>query len=501
MSPRSSSSARPTGPRTRQSCCRCTTSTPVAGGRHGRIHASRETARGRSTRTSTPPVFTSARSRPPSASRTFPTSSSHRLQPRWATFACSSVSTKRPARRSASRRATSRTIRSSTPAWPRSDTGCRSGSPSTRRRSGGSPVASRPSRATRRATPSSNGRGSWRPTPPSGRSSGGLWRRSTGHARRSPRRRSVARGKPRLPPTTSSTGLHVALGKPEEAVYGERALAIYQEIGNKKRIGAVLNHLAGRAYLDGRWDECLELAARAKDASIAIGDRWSAAAVGFNIGETLADQGRYEDAEPIVRDSMTVWKEDGALADGAEASSLLGRILAHLGRFDEAEALLTEALAQFGESGDDAEGLKAEARLAQLALLRGDSQAVLAGVDGLIERAERGEGMFTLVAALHRLRGEALAAVGRSGGGARRPLRRDPHRRAVGGELRAQEHGLRAGRPTRRSRGFPVSMPTRRPCMRRGGTRSSYPSASSPEPPRAPLAGRPRRFALCSTLC
>jgi tetratricopeptide (TPR) repeat protein len=206
---------------------------------------------------------------------------------------------------------------------------------------------------------------------------------------------------------------HVALGKPDEAVYGERALAIYQEIGNKKRIGAVLNHLAGRAYLDGRWDECLELAARARDASTAIGDRWSAAAVGFNIGETLADQGRYDDAEPIVRESMTVWQEDGALSDGAEASSLLGRILAHLGRFDEAEALLKEALEQFGESGDDAEELKAEARLAQLALLRGDNQSVLAGVDALIERAERGEVMFTLVAALHRLRGEALAAVGR----------------------------------------------------------------------------------------
>ena len=206
---------------------------------------------------------------------------------------------------------------------------------------------------------------------------------------------------------------HVALGKADEAVYGERALEIYQEIGNKKRIGAVLNHLAGRAYLDGRWDECLALAARAQDASTAIGDRWSAAAVGFNIGETLADQGRYEDAEPIVRDSMTVWKEDGALSDGAEASSLLGRILAHLGQFDEAEALLTEALAQFGESGDDAEGLKAEGRLAQLALLRGDSQAVLDGVGSLIERASQGEGMFTLEAALHTLRGEALAAAGR----------------------------------------------------------------------------------------
>jgi tetratricopeptide (TPR) repeat protein len=206
---------------------------------------------------------------------------------------------------------------------------------------------------------------------------------------------------------------HVALGRSDEAVYGERSLALYQEIGNKKRIGAVLNHLAGRAYLDGRWDECLALAARAKDATEAIGDRWSAAAVGYNIGETLCDQGRYEEAEPIVRESMSVWSEDGALSDAAEASSLLGRILAHLGRFEQAEPLLTEALAVFKETGDEAEEMKAEGRLAYLLLARGDAAAAVTMLEGAIERATRSEGLSTLVAALRRLYGEALAATGR----------------------------------------------------------------------------------------
>ena len=133
---------------------------------------------------------------------------------------------------------------------------------------------------------------------------------------------------------------HVALGREDEAVYGERALEIYQQTGNKKRIGAVLNHLAMRSYLGGRWDDCLALADRARDATNAIGDRWSAAAVGYNIGETLADQGRYDEAEPVVREAMSVWSEDGASSDAAEAASLLGRILTNMGRFDEAQALL-----------------------------------------------------------------------------------------------------------------------------------------------------------------
>ena len=57
---------------------------------------------------------------------------------------------------------------------------------------------------------------------------------------------------------------HVALGREDEAIYGERALEIYRQTGNKKRIGAVLNHLAMRSYLGGRWDDCLALADQAR---------------------------------------------------------------------------------------------------------------------------------------------------------------------------------------------------------------------------------------------
>ena len=41
VSPRSSSNSTPSGPKTPPSCSRCTTSTPAAGRRHGRIRASR----------------------------------------------------------------------------------------------------------------------------------------------------------------------------------------------------------------------------------------------------------------------------------------------------------------------------------------------------------------------------------------------------------------------------------------------------------------------------
>jgi tetratricopeptide (TPR) repeat protein len=206
---------------------------------------------------------------------------------------------------------------------------------------------------------------------------------------------------------------YVTLGRTDEAVYGEQSLQIYQEIGAKRRISAVLNHLAMRAYLDGRWSDCLELAKRAQDASTAIGDRWAAAADGFNIGETLADQGRFEEAATIVRKSMTVWHEDGAFTDAAEAASLLGRIVMHLGEFDESKALLTDAIEVFRESGDEVEELKAEGRLAYLALLTGDPSDAIAEVEAALEKARRQEGVASLTAALERVYGAALVACGR----------------------------------------------------------------------------------------
>jgi len=205
---------------------------------------------------------------------------------------------------------------------------------------------------------------------------------------------------------------YVTLGRTDEVVYAERALAIYEEAGNLKRIGVVLNHLAMRAYLGGRWNDCLVLADRARDASNRIGDSWTAALVGYNIGEMLADQGRFTESEPMVREALEVWRDAGASSDAAEAMSLLGRVLANRGELEEARALLDEAIQVFRQTGDAAEELKAEARLAEWLLVSGDKDAALSLATATLERTERTEGMSALTSALHRVRGRALASSG-----------------------------------------------------------------------------------------
>ena len=56
--------------------------------------------------------------------------------------------------------------------------------------------------------------------------------------------------------------LHAAygdLGRPEVARHRDRALPIYEELGDLVGQGNVLNNLGIEAYFEGRWDDALKL--------------------------------------------------------------------------------------------------------------------------------------------------------------------------------------------------------------------------------------------------
>ena len=108
----------------------------------------------------------------------------------------------------------------------------------------------------------------------------------------------------------------IELGRESAEAYGERALEIFERIEYSRGVSATLDQLAARAYLAGRWDECLELAQRARDVDDKIGDSYAAAIGDVNIGELLADQGRPEQAEPIARRALQFWTTPGVDVSG-----------------------------------------------------------------------------------------------------------------------------------------------------------------------------------------
>jgi class 3 adenylate cyclase/tetratricopeptide (TPR) repeat protein len=202
-------------------------------------------------------------------------------------------------------------------------------------------------------------------------------------------------------------------GDPDSAVFGRRALAIFEELGNLIQQAGVLNNLAILAYERGRWEESLELFAEASSMWEAAGDAWSASFATYNRGEILADMGRLDEAESLLRKALRIWRAAGAGPDASEATSQLGRVLARNHQSEESLALLESARQDQLEYGQATEALLTGARMAESLALAGRADESLELASSLLDEAPSVEAPPSSVALLQRIRGWSLALLQR----------------------------------------------------------------------------------------
>lgn len=205
---------------------------------------------------------------------------------------------------------------------------------------------------------------------------------------------------------------YVALGRPEEAIYSQRAIEIWEELGELDRLARTLNNLGGYTYLDGRWDEAIELAERARDTCRKIGDEVQATVAALNIAEVRSDQGRFEEAGPVLRELLELRRSTGIPLEIAEAASVVGRHAARVGSFEEAHTLLNEARELYAAEGDEIDLLTTDARVIECLVLEQSAAEALELTAKALQRAEETAGVSVLGATLHRLRGWALMQIG-----------------------------------------------------------------------------------------
>ena len=202
------------------------------------------------------------------------------------------------------------------------------------------------------------------------------------------------------------------IGEPTGGVYWRRSLAIAEEIGNLERQAEVTNSIGYAAFYEGRWDEALAFYERSRELFATIGDPVSAEVGAGNIAEILAERGRLEEADGILRDSLRVWRASEYRYFLAGCLSDLGRVAARTGRFDEAIAMLDEARTLLSDVGAEGELIDVLVRTAECRVLMGDGASALEILDDAGARIG-GTDASLATPSLDRVRGYALAECGR----------------------------------------------------------------------------------------
>lgn len=127
------------------------------------------------------------------------------------------------------------------------------------------------------------------------------------------------------------------LGSTEVSGYGEMALALYERLGDLDGAGKASNNLGAIAYFDGQWDDAVRWYRKALDAYHRCGNEASTAVAGSNLAEVLISRRAFDEAEPMLRESIRVLRASHALDDVLFAEIQLGRLLVERG--DNATAL------------------------------------------------------------------------------------------------------------------------------------------------------------------
>lgn len=205
--------------------------------------------------------------------------------------------------------------------------------------------------------------------------------------------------------------VHLAMGELDQVRLGEAALGIYEGLGDLEGQGKVMNTMGAVAYYRGAWDEAIEWYGRAQEIGLRTGNHVQAAISAMNVGETLVNQSRFDEAEPLLHHAIRVFRASAYLDGQALAETYLGRSLLGRGHLDDAEKVLGEARERFEAAGVFGGALEAAAHLADCWVRRGEPGAALRLLDTAVSRASGDADV--LAATVARVQASALASAGR----------------------------------------------------------------------------------------
>ena len=174
---------------------------------------------------------------------------------------------------------------------------------------------------------------------------------------------------------------HYMLGQPELATNSAGALEIYEREGRLDSAASVSINLGGFAFYAGDWEGALQLYRTAGDLADRAGNTAESAVAMSNIGELLVNQGRYDEAAPVLEEARRTFVASGFADLLAFTDLQLGRLYRRLGELAQSRSHLESALRVATDLGIDGWILEATIYLAHTECQAGEPGRALDMID------------------------------------------------------------------------------------------------------------------------
>jgi predicted ATPase/class 3 adenylate cyclase len=212
------------------------------------------------------------------------------------------------------------------------------------------------------------------------------------------------------PAYTTLHGIYLASGLDSYRTLGTLALQAYVEIDDLSGQAQCTNNLAVEALEDNRWVEAATMFQRAADLYHRLGDTDNEGVARCNQAEVLVNQGRYDEAMPLLEDALEIARSVSDDELVALALRQQGRVRARTVDPESGLSLLKEARLLFEKIDAPDEAAVTDLSIAEATLLAGDVDATLRATEELLAS----EAASQLESDLRALRGIAFLRLGRA---------------------------------------------------------------------------------------
>ena len=196
--------------------------------------------------------------------------------------------------------------------------------------------------------------------------------------------------------------------------YWDKALAIYEEIGDQKQQVRILSNRGVGLQSEGRFADAMAAYEESGRIAERIGDSYAAAVAMMNEAEIHCDVGLLGEAEGLLRGATRFFRASGDNYMLSGSLQYLGRVLSRSGRVEEALVVLDEAENGFLAMGATPDAAEVQVLRAESHVLLRDPQAALAELDraGSTDADAGGAPLALRVRAYaHAQRGDTQAAL------------------------------------------------------------------------------------------